>query len=80
MTDPTPAPTSPAPLTASWQHKERAAELAATARGIYQAINDARGEHGDLHPTLLNAHFQEMQAVAALAQVHATLATVRDGA
>jgi hypothetical protein len=79
MTDPKPEPTSPAPLTASWQHKERAAELAATAQRIYQTVSDATREHGGMHPELHAGIFREMHAVAALAQVHATLATVRDG-
>ncbi|WP_433460632.1 hypothetical protein [Micromonospora sp. CA-248212] len=80
MTDTTSAPTSPEPLTASWQHNERAAELAATAQGIYQMAQDATRRNGGLSPEVHAGMFREMHAVAALAQVHATLATVRDGA
>ena len=74
MTDDVTTDGTPKPLK-GWEHYAKAAELAATAGLIYQRAQDASQRRGGLAPDAHAGMFREMHSVAALAQVHATLAT-----
>lgn len=58
------------------EHAAAAEELAAAAAKVYAVAGQLTEVNGGIDPELHAGLFREMSAVAQLAQVHATLATI----